>query len=394
MTEKARSFLLKLQHTAATDSSSGSRNRLSFSRAALFMASHDAAVAGHMPDEGAVFEYFQDAANELGCGRLDDMFAYAVLMRNVKQIEAAVEEVYHIKLDPLPTFGTLPHGDMNAHTLRVPQTLEDFVVVFQQGLFDFLFALTETVTAILPFEKNGDLIFPSDQASGLNKTLLTEVVRNRIKEKILEQEHDKSLLHFLEAVTSYLLSANLDSVPIWWGREQLQFKSYLIKSSIRFVVAHELGHIYKGHLSTANDWNKEYVADFEGFWIGDLAPFVSRTEARAFGAMWGAELFFCACELVERAYSVLEFGEGGHRLSNSHPPPQLRRQTLRSNVRNFAMAAENGDNTTIDRLFAPGFLLEIVAAELWQTVEDCFLNLHKIGYRPAAIWRDCLTYPD
>lgn len=405
MSTKAKRFLLELQANAATDRNSGSGRRPNLSRAALILAIQDTVESGRVPAEGAILRHLQDAAVELGCGPLEDICAYAVLMRNVRRIEASVKEVYDRNLDPLPTFGTLPQGDMNARALRVPETSEDFVVVLQQGLFDFLFSVTETFAAILPFGDSGSLILPLDKAgNNVDKKFLRELVHKRIKEMILQQEHDKTLLHFLEAVTTYLSLGNLDATTIWWGREHLQFKSFLVKSSIRFVVAHELGHIYKGHLWSAErkvlalngqdveyaapDWNAEYAADLEGFWLGEADQLASRSrEVRAAGATWGAELFFCACELVEWAYSVLEFGEDGHRLSNSHPPPHLRRKTLRSNIGSIAMEAEHRNDTTVGRLFAPGVLLEILSTELWKTVEDLFMNLHEAGYRPAPIWR-------
>ena len=190
---------------------------------------------------------------------------------------------------------------------------------------------------------------------------------------------------------------------VW--RKAPTIKNYLVNLAIRFIVAHELGHIYKGHLRVARKgpltlsgryvdhavhyWSAEYEADSEAFEFGDLAPTVSiNREQRASGATWGAELFFCASEILEGAFSVIEFGDTNHALNLSHPPPQLRRKMLRSNVKSLAMRADNGNEFTVNRLLAPGLLLETVSAELWKTVEDCFLNLHTIGYRTAPVWRE------
>jgi hypothetical protein len=180
-------------------------------------------------------------------------------------------------------------------------------------------------------------------------------------------------------VLSRKLGSKIHSCPRTW--------SYLTAAATERFAIHgrSVEHV-------VYDWNAEHEADWEAFHIGDLALHVSRNrEQRTTGVTWGAELFFSACEIIERAFSILEFGEGGHRPSESHPPPDLRRKILRSSLKDLALQAKNWNEITFEHLLAPGVLIEIVCAELWKRVEDCFLKLHQSGHRPAPLWRENVT---
>jgi hypothetical protein len=129
------------------------------------------------------------------------------------------------------------------------------------------------------------------------------------------------------------------------SKYQLNFNSLLLHFAELFVIAHELGHIFEGHLSEAstlkikieenevtvfkNNWNQEYSADIFGLQL--LQEKVSNENEQSLNrisAFIGPDFLLTIFDLIEKIGKVK---------SISHPSANKRRM----NLRQHAVAANN-----------------------------------------------------
>lgn len=123
--------------------------------------------------------------------------------------------------------------------------------------------------------------------------------------------------------------------------DQELFAAQLEKYSKQFVIAHELAHLFGGHVADAprplgvrvdqgsagenrTHWDEEYFAD--GLAISLLINSKSRSQDQAFEAVWvfaGAVFFLNCLDIIEKAYAIPP---------TSHPPANTRLTRLREYI--------------------------------------------------------------
>lgn len=165
-----------------------------------------------------------------------------------------------------------------------------------------------------------------------------------------------------------------------------------------FVLGHEYGHVMAEHVAdrkgprrmlgtdgadvtevteVAWKWEQEAVADLIGWNLclgamsGDYGPSLPHA---------GVELFFSACEVLERAVPLLVTGANAPRpASPTHPPTELRRDLVRGH-------AKERLNEGAAPLLQLGTAIQEIVDVLWEQTAPVILDLHRQGAVPDARW--------
>ena len=95
----------------------------------------------------------------------------------------------------------------------------------------------------------------------------------------------------------------------------------------------------------------------------------------------GADFFFTALDIVQRAALLVQYGDETHRLG-SHPPPLVRRQGVR--VRMLEMVGLE----RFDETMQVARCLEFATESLWTAVRDSVVALRTYGARELPTFRE------
>ncbi len=313
--------------------------------------------------------------------RFDDLALLALIHNHADAIEQAAAELGWA-LPTRPVLGTLPLGQLNGLAIQVPNT-EEYVIAFQRGVIGFINLLTKAVAAALPPSKgteSGRVFFEPDVRK------VAEALRR----------DDEPLRRLAAFVGAYVLVGHPHAAPPYvLVQPAISCAAILNWSCLLFVAGHEYGHMHAGHLAVegkgrrmvggtevdvaASDWNMEYEADFLGMVLATKALSRKVDLALAFA---GLDLLFSVMTLVDRAISTLLYGAPGvSRRSDTHPPPQLRRQELRDGLNHLPV-----EPAAIRGAVELSSGLEAVLDLMWTLIEPKFVRLHSEGARPARCW--------
>ncbi len=313
--------------------------------------------------------------------RYEDPRVYGLLSSYQESIESAVR---HLGIEPVPlvNVGTLPTGQVNALTIAVPGS-QDYIVAFDRGLSTFALLLSKAVAQVFPYEltKGGGASFSVDE----------ERLRNNLRSR--PDIADR----FTEVVLAYAVFGEpARARPYILPDRATNELTRLLKSSLElFVLGHEYGHALAGHLDDAMRtaavlpdvnveevafaWGQEYEADIIGLHLSTRAMSI-RTGVDLSLSFWGAPFFFHCMMIMERAVSLLHYGEEGTIQLGSHPPHAVRRGVL-SRALVDATGTEQAQGA-----IQLAKQLEIALEELWNTTRSRIWRRHAEGARPAPAW--------
>jgi hypothetical protein len=260
--------------------------------------------------------------------KFQDIQSYSILQTLFSKIEETAKRKSLIT-ETRPTIGTAHSKEYNAFAERVPETNE-FIIVFESELFTLANLLAKLVSLSLPdFNVSTESVFfNASQERIVNHVQTNKALQNRFADLV----YNAIFLGQPNLTQQYYLQEPL-------GRMQYE----LLNSLELFVVGHEYGHIYCGHLKETNiirgiirnkpvdrispDWEMEYEADMVGLDL--LINSLDNTCFPPFSFM-GPELFFTFLDLDERAFSLFSNGEEKRSMgSDTHPPTFERRKRIR-----------------------------------------------------------------
>jgi hypothetical protein len=307
---------------------------------------------------------------------------YWIMAQLADEIEAAAART-NLPIVSKPVLGTLPLGEFNAKTVLIPDATEH-LVIFQGGLFNFALLLSKAIARAIPFKTEDDestTFFFTDDA-----------MRERI-------EGDSSVAgRFAEVVVAYATTGDPGIAPQYWLEPVYNQLAAAFRQSMElFLLGHEYGHVVAGHLSQQTpsaalisdpdvnafqfSWNQEYEADRYGVVLSMNAMTNHEPQSNAALSYSGSDLLFSAMDVMDRAISLLNYGDEGFRKLGSHPPSFDRRSKLRTLI----LERESKEESASIIHFAE--CNELVVETLWQRTRPILIDFRKRGKRAADIWQ-------
>lgn len=296
-----------------------------------------------------------------------------------------------VELPARPRFGTLATGRVNAMTVAVPGG--GYLVLLERELIHFANLVSKALA--LAFPTSG-----TDEAGRVGFSTHPDQVAEHL-------DADPSAVdRFTETVLAYVLTGAPGAAePYILDTTHYQSLTGLFRDSMEFfVVGHEYGHLLAGHLASAHRqaaalaadgieaeevefaWRQEFEADVIGAQLGAAAMMAKNGQDLSFG-FCGFEVFFGSLEVMDRAVSLMQFGDESARVLGTHPPNADRRRLLREFVKEVL-----GEEESVGPL-GLGQMIESAFDTLWQRASGRLLKLHRAGYRPAPMWSIALTDP-
>jgi hypothetical protein len=294
-------------------------------------------------------------------------------------------------------FGTLPTGEVNAWSIRVPSVKDTYLITFESGFFYFANLMSLAIARTLPIE----------QANDGQAVLITDPV------KVLDnvRQHPELQEAFRQVILAYLVEGRFDTLPASYYttgnpiRDGVATKLY--KGMGLFVLGHEYGHILRGDLAGAgvasviggqkvqkipHEWEQELGADALGIELAYFAMRVSKDNLAAI--IVGADFFLHCYEIVEQAGSLIATGDVHPDLAGgNHPPTETRRawtrQILHAFLRRFQ--ADQVSESDWDAALKEASRFDQLTDQLFVANEITLKRLHdrKIGLAPT--WRQRLS---
>ncbi|NEK59911.1 hypothetical protein GCU56_18815 [Geodermatophilus sabuli] len=282
-----------------------------------------------------------------------------------------------------PTIATLPTGRVNAMTVRVPGSAAK-AILFESSFFTFANLLSKAVAAAMPYADRGDgdyLSFSSDP----------ENIKRRISSEPGVAER------FFQAVAAYARFGDPSRAPqyaLGWPHSHL---APVFRESMElFVLGHEYGHVIAGHLDPQStpdipaegdfaadeleySWRQEIVADHFGS-VLSVAAMSSDGYDAALSAS-GGDLFFSAMDVMDRAVSLLRYGDESAQKLGSHPPATMRREMLRRGW------SEYMDEAQAQSAVALADSVQVATGLLWERARKRLVDQYGPGSGVDTSWR-------
>lgn len=311
----------------------------------------------------------------------EDAWTYYLMSSLASQTEAAAAKILE-QAPAMPPFGTLPLGQLNAMAMAVPDSSES-LIAFQHGVFGFANLVSKAVAASFPVVPN------TDAEDGVTFSTDLEIVERRFA------EDDLPLRRLDDFLAAYLVAGHPHAAAQYFLEMPYSRLAEMFLNAFElFIFSHELGHVVAGHVDARRtvqrltdhavepappDWKRELEADYLGTAVA-VAAMREREIDFALGYC-GIDLVFSAIELVDRALSTLRYGEVREApISATHPPAQLRRESSRHWIAEFA--GEEGPGA-IDLATTSQRLLEL----MWDRLQPGFEERHRNGVRPHPSWQ-------
>lgn len=325
----------------------------------------------------------------IAAGEYEDPFAYRVAMEAVTDVERAFAELGR----PVPAVvvGTARTGHVNAMACAPGPGPDTRVVVIDGALLPFLADVALLVARLLPAGRDDESTTLSMDAQLINAHLQANA-------ELVERAADDAVRFVTgDYPIEQLLSPEDEALPEGIKR----FANVLYRLMTVFVVGHEYAHIHRGHVGqmvgdnsppavglasraeVIYDWLLESEADAGGVEVAlRVAVWYSIEPSIAYLA---SELFFVAEQIILLGEAIQRNGSLDKAIDEvnaldaaaletpelvaphlSHPPPLLRRKTLRMILRDSTkpetFEAVVGGARAFDKAFTQ--ILSFLALEL------------------------------
>lgn len=319
--------------------------------------------------------------------KYENPLTYRIMMGLADRLKKAGEDL-EIKPWPELAIGSLRTGQINALTLAIPRQKE-YVVAFEDGVFTYALLLSKIIAQTMKYH------FVEDGGVSLS-----------VKEEDISQTiaaNPEILSRFTEVVAMYAIYGEPSRARqyILPDRVQIITSQLLLNSLELFILGHEYGHAIAGHLSSAKRtasllpgaeaaaeaeaeeiayaWSQEHEADYIGMHLAIAAMRLAEKVDVAL-SFWGADFFFSSMDVMDKAVSLLHFGDETRIQLGSHPPHTNRRDFLRESLRRSA------GNEVAEGPIGLGQAIEFAVAELWNLARPIIARMHDEGVRPAKVW--------
>jgi hypothetical protein len=330
-------------------------------------------------------DHARAAAHEVLYGSVPTQFEqpalYGIVKALAKQAETAISAVLGQQFTQRPVIGTLPTGQVNAMAIRVPGT-DEHVIVFESQIFTFCLLFSKAVTLALPFHglQNDQFSMSTEMSEILDRINNTpEIVRR-----------------FYEVVAAYTVDGLPSQAPPYippepWGSVAALFRDLMEL----FIMTHEFSHVLLEHTGRGKrsasllggneaevlEWSQqqEVEADALGILLLMGSPTVELDAAMRFV---GVSLFFGAMTVVERAVTLLQFGEERQLISTTHPANRERLRMASQAAQACRIVSEQDHRAILQLADA----VEGIIETLWERTAPHIIALRERGVRPHRIW--------
>jgi len=264
--------------------------------------------------------------------KYEDFGSFTILKTIFDKIESSADKL-NMGVSQKPILGTALSKEYNAFAVKVPD-LEEYLIIFEGELFILSNLLAKIIALSLPDFNMSD------------ESVSFSLEKSRILNHI--QTHPGLQELFTDFVQNVISQAQPTKTMQYFLHESLGVMQYTLLNSLElFVVGHEYGHIYAGHLNDSNlndflhfgenasrislDWEMEFEADLIG--LNLLLNSLNDKSLHPFSYL-GPEMFFTFLDISERANNLFNIGketrfEGG----GTHPPSFERRNRVRQLLR-------------------------------------------------------------
>lgn len=233
------------------------------------------------------------------------------------------------------TFGILPMGSMNAITFQCPSKT-NFVVAFNNGVFEFLNMMAGIVAFAIPITPQGTLV-------------RSDILQKQALERAATAPQIQT--SFDDLIYAYVVQGSASKAPYWEPPSNYTgLQTLLREAALMFILGHEIAHIRLDHLRHGVETPTQSVQfgqtnltvinrlqhqEFEADRLGYQLMMLAKANQRSFDTplmFWPIDMFFGSLEIVHRARNILASGRDEEDGSNSHPPSALRREKLHEYV--------------------------------------------------------------
>ncbi|MFH8591634.1 hypothetical protein [Streptomyces rimosus] len=376
-TDGARAYLWELQAQIAD--AQGRRGRhANQRRVSALRELVDKLPPGEQPDPDTV-EALRLQQRWPPCGPEESYHSHYIIHSLADRIEKYLPDPF-IR----PVLGSLDTGEINAVTLLAPDA-RTHLVIFESELFTFANLFSKAVAMAMPFE---------DAGGGRTAfSVHPDKVRRHLKHS------PDAILRFADVVRAYLFEGEPSRARPYHAPHPIDVQAAILRDGLElFVLGHEYGHVLLDHLAESQSprrvpgtadgeltevtwkWKQEHDADTLGWFL--CTKVMTEKYDLAFSHA-GTELFFSACEVLERALSLLVEGRSeAHPASPTHPPIAERRDALRTLLRD----ERQGESAII-----LGTAIQDIVDILWEPTAPHLLGLLKRGQQPDPRWTANLT---
>lgn len=319
--------------------------------------------------------------------RYEDPLMHFWLQRMQSDIETACERL-KVTLPKAPVFGSLQTGRVNGVAADVDNP-SYYLILIDDGILGFANLLSKVAAVVFPIVdlEEGGMTFSTDQ---------DHIVRRRIS-------MPETGMRFFDLLVAYTVhGAPHAAQPYLLETGHTHLVSVFRDAMEFFIFGHEYGHCAAGHLVEApkaslsmtgeapgteseislrmpESWDKELEADFIGL---ALAMETMRGQGYSPNLSYvGVELVFTGIDYLQRALSLLEFGEERERMIDTHPPALIRRQALRQSSLSLL-----GEELGAEAHALADIVLDCLEF-YWRPVAPALLRMHADGVRPHPRWQ-------
>lgn len=311
------------------------------------------------------------------------LFAFQIALDEFHSIVAKAT----LQLPTVPTVGSLPVGEMNAWTMRVPNT-EDCVIVVHTGLALFLNRMLKIVLSIhsLTDRQAYDVI---DRSNDNWTSEFTHVVEQAIAR---DGTYEK---HFVLTLLFYLIAGDPNlAPPIHESPLVTPIRAHILHYTEMFVVGHEYAHIAMGHVDAsaakrcmalgrhemvACDWSHQQEFDADLMSINLIAAhsaerFLDKVPPLHFMNISGGDFFLGCADLMDEALSDVR---GKRLVAATHPAATERRRLIKSSLDEITQC----DSTIYAQEYQT--ILDVLYKRSKQFMVECFRQ----GASLSPIWQ-------
>jgi hypothetical protein len=272
--------------------------------------------------------------------RYDSPIPFRILDGLVKRIRAAADNL-GLKAHTFPHHACIPTGLVNACAVELPCSSRPFIL-FDSALFLYCHLFAKSFACCLP-------------VVGREETLSFSVDKELVQERIEGMPELVSRLNDL--LTAYVVTGSPSRAKQFTPEADYVHLIDILRDGMElFVVAHEFGHVYSGHLSDIlkranlheNDLfgnnlshRHEHEADIVGLLLTLQAMATSGYDASL--SYVGIELFFVSLEMAGRTAHINSHGNDDTYVdvaTNSHPSNARRRFVLSAFLQAFIRSEE------------------------------------------------------
>ena len=309
--------------------------------------------------------------------KYEDQIDVTMMHALADRLERAAAEL-EVPIPARPLLGTLPTGRLDAMTLPVPCT-DTHIVLVETRLFQFAHLTAQAVAEVFPFTQNEDdwATFSLDE--------------DRLRESL--SQNPLTVHRFAEIVEAYLLTGTPGTAPPYLQVQPQATLAAVMRDGLElFVLGREYGHAIDGHVGTqassglpvrveglSYTWEEEIYADLQGTELVVAAQQEAGLDLSLSYA--GVDFCFSVMETLDRALSVLRYGEEGRTTYTSHPPPGERRDLLRE------VLLRSGPPEQMEPMIQLGVEVQTIVELLWDHARPALAKTHASGARPLPTWR-------